>query len=158
MCLIERPKTLLNKIENELLMRVLHSLYEDTWRIRITSWTPWIVPNPIWWSKSYIINNFEYSLTNPVQYVSVAWTTHYHMHTIKEKKGVLSIVITTSFLKGKFMNASKFKLRLEFKTMWVSFQCVTIIIKKVCFCIIMRYSPNGLAIYQQLFCKSLVCI
>ena len=91
------------------------------------------VPNPIWWSKSYIINNFEYSLTNPVQYVSVAWTTHYHMHTIKEKKGVLSIVITTSFLKGKFMNASKFKLTLEFKTMWVSFQCVMIIIKKVCF-------------------------
>ena len=53
------------------------------------------------------------------------------------------------------MNASKFKLRLEFKTMWVSFQCVTIIIKKVCFCIIMRYSPNGLAIYKKLHFQKL---
>ena len=141
--------------ENELLMWILHS-YIIRW-IEKRLIMPF-VPKPIWWSISYIINNFEYRLTNPVHYVSVAWTTHYHMHTIKEKKGVLSIVITTSFLKGKFMNASKFKLTLEFKTMWVSFQCVTIIIKKVCFCIIMRYSPNGLAIYQQLFCKSLVCI
>ena len=117
--------------------------------------------HPIWWSKSYMINRFEYNLTNPVQYVSVAWTTHYHMHTIKEKKGVLSIVITTSFLKGKFMNASKFKLTLEFKTMWVSFQCLMIIIKKACFCIFMMYSPYPeffvLTTILQIFGLYLIC-
>ena len=156
MCFIEHLKILLNTK----LPFVVGSPYEDRRKIESNHD---FVPNPIWWSKSYIINSFEYSLTNPVQYVSVAWTTHYHMHTIKEKKGVLSIVITTSFLKGKFMNASKFKLRLEFKTMWVSFQCVTIIIKKVCFCIIMRYSPNGLAIFfvpttiLQIFGLYLIC-
>ena len=116
-------------------MWILHYSYENRRSILKIEWDL-IMPSSnhhIWWSKSYMINRFEYNLTNPVQYVSVAWTTHYHMHTIKEKKGVLSIVITTSFLKGKFMNASKFKLRLEFKTMWVSFQCIMIIIKKVCF-------------------------
>ena len=123
-------------------MWILHHSYGDRRSILKIEWDL-IMPSSnhhIWWSKSYMINRFEYNLTNPVQYVSVAWTTHYHMHTIKEKKGVLSIVITTSFLKGKFMNASKFKLTLEFKTMWVSFQCLMIIIKKACFCIFMMYN------------------
>ena len=149
MCFIKHPKILLNTN----LPFVVESPYEDRRKIKSNHD---FVPNPIWWNKSYIINNFEYSLTNPVQYVSVAWTTHYHMHTIKEKKGVLSIVITTSFLKGKFMNASKFKLTLEFKTMWVSFQCLMIIIKKACFCIFMMYSPNCLAYSSFLWHKDIL--
>ena len=66
-----------------------------------------------------------------------------------------------SFVKGKFMNASKFKLTLEFKTMWVSFQCLMIIIEKACFCIFMLYSPYPkffvLTTILQIFGLYLIC-